>query len=114
MKKIVNIEEAQNKEFKSTIVKIKLGLGHLDENSKVFNPDLSMIQAKIAEQRELAERKWRRDIKLFCLIAAVILSVMLIALYQNPIVFAAVQGISAACFIAVTFFKYIKQKVKET
>ncbi|PLS17572.1 hypothetical protein CVD28_11280 [Bacillus sp. M6-12] len=114
MKKIVKIEEAQSKETKNAIEKIKQGLSHLDDHGKVFTPDLSAIQAKIAEQRELAARKWRREIKLFCLIAAAILSVLLIALYENPLVFAAVQGISAGSIIAVTIFKYVKQKVKET
>ncbi len=88
-----------NKQDLAAISALQEGLNKIDQ-FPVYTPDLPWFQQMVAAEKQKARKKLLQDLTIFLIIALVILSVVVVSLYQNPFVFIVLQVISTI-FIAV-------------
>lgn len=81
------------------------GLDALERGVDLEAPSIQWFDNFIVEQKQELQRKRRKELILFILVALIIVSVVLYTLYQNTIVFFAIQA-------AVSLFIIIYGSVK--
>ncbi len=94
----------------ATVHIIKQGLNSL-ENVSIQSPDLQWFEQFVRKEKLLIRRKLIKDLLLFIVCASLILSGVVISLYQIPAVFIALQ-IGTTFFIAIYTMINIKRKVE--
>lgn len=91
--------EQQNKQDFDAIHKLQEELTKIDEFS-IYTPDLQWFEQMVIQEQQKAKKKWRKELSFFMIIAFVILSGMIITIYQLPVLFMLLQIITTI-FIAV-------------
>lgn len=82
-----------------TIEAIQTGLGKLDE-FPVHIPDQHWFEQMIVQEKQQMRKKLARDLSIFAFIAFCVLSIVIISLYQMPVIFITMQ-IAAVVFIVL-------------
>jgi hypothetical protein len=91
---VVPIEKnQQNEEYKDSIEFIIKGLDSIDKGIKVETPNIEWFEQMVLEQKEVARKKFVKEVSIFLLLAIIIVSVVLFTLYQVPLIFFALQGL---------------------
>ncbi|MBS4188743.1 YxlC family protein [Bacillus sp. FJAT-49705] len=95
------------------IKEIELGLESVEKSDLVYTPNIEWFENLVVEEKKNIRKKLIFDVTLFTLVAMLVLSTILFALYSIPVVFFTIQGL-VTIFIAVYFtIQHVKQ-VKET
>ncbi len=98
------------KDDQETISQINRSLENFDEAFTIDTPQAAYFEQKVKIQREKLEKKWWKELFIFTLTAAAILSFLVIALFHQPEVFLTLQ-VMTVIFIGLYTF-YVKRKVK--
>jgi hypothetical protein len=107
--KIVSLEnEHLNKEDIRTIDEIKQGLEKID-HIPVYSPDLHWFETMILNEKQQYKKKLIRDLTLFFIIAAFILTGIIVSLYHMPIVFIALQAAGVVFIVSYTSLRAIRK-----
>lgn len=93
----------EDAEFNQSLQK---SLEKLEQHFSVTTPDLNWFEQKIVEKKKQVQKKWRQDLLIFSVIALVILSVMLTAMFQMPVVFLGLQGLTLLFLIGYTSYQF--------
>ena len=89
-----HLENQSNKDKVEIVSSINDSFNKFEQSFSFTTPDLQWFEQKIAQQKEQIRKKWRRDLILFSTVAVVILMVMLMTLFQKPILFFSLQGLT--------------------
>lgn len=79
-------------EDRETIVLLNEGLERLDEWVPVLEPKTQWLELQLAEHAAALRKRFIRDLLLFLLVAAVVLTGLVAALLKLPAVFIGIQG----------------------
>ncbi|WP_108671949.1 YxlC family protein [Peribacillus acanthi] len=112
--KIVPLPSQFEQEQEETIQKIEDSLQKMDDMFEVYTPDLRWFEEQVQLQKEMAKKKWIRELTIFSIIACLVLSAVLFTLVQLPMMFGILQG--ATCLLIIGYFAYtnIKERVNES
>ncbi|QED47102.1 YxlC family protein [Cytobacillus dafuensis] len=95
------------------IKEIELGLESVEKSDLVYTPNIEWFENLVVEEKRNIRKKLIFDVTLFTVVAMLVLSTILFALYSIPVVFFTIQG-CVTIFIVVYFtIQHVKQ-VKET
>ncbi|MEH7126065.1 YxlC family protein [Bacillus sp. JJ1532] len=103
----------QDEDLLFVMKEIEHGLEKIDQGTPIHTPSLEWFENLIVEEKKNLKKKLIFDASLFAIIALIILSGILFALYRVPIVFFTIQGLTIMFIIGFVSFQYVKQ-VKET
>lgn len=106
-------EHPLEEDFLFAIKEIEQGLDVIDQDITINTPNIEWFENLITEEKQKLKKKLIFDVSLFAIIALLILSGILFALYSVPMVFAAVQGLAIIFIISFVSVQHVKQ-VKET
>lgn len=104
-----SLNELQEDEQQESIQWIKTGLGNLEEGMEVETPNVEWFEQMIVVQKEAARKKFLKEVIIFIGIALIIVSSLLFILYQLPIFFFALQGISIVLVIGYSTTSLVKR-----
>lgn len=99
-------ENLLNKEEDELGNSIKKSFEKLEQSFSITTPEFDWFEQKVVEQKKQIRKKWRYDLLLFSTIALVILSVMLTAMFQKPVLFLSVQGFTLLFLIGYTGYEF--------
>lgn len=92
-----------------TILEITNSLRKID-HLPLVTPDLEWFEEMALENKAYIKKKFRKDLMIFLFVAAIILSGVIVTLFQMPIMFIAIQIVVIA-FITVYSGKLVVKKV---
>lgn len=101
-----------NKQFSEEFLlnEIEKGLSSIDKSEGVYTPTTEWFENFIRVEQQKIKKKLFLDITLFTIIAMFILSGVLFSLYNIPIIFITVQGLTALFLISFVCLESIRQK----
>ena len=105
----------QNRSAKSdqeTVSQIKKGLEVFDDTISIDVPQASFFEQTIKNNRQKARKEWRKELLMFLVTAALILSFLFLSLFHQPEVFLTFQVLSVIFIGFYTF--YVKRKVESS
>ncbi|MEH7180778.1 YxlC family protein [Neobacillus vireti] len=109
--KVVQLEnEHQNKHDLDAIHKLQEGLSKVDQ-FPIYTPDLQWFEQMVEVEMEKNRKNLRKELSLFIMTALMILSGVIVSLYQMPTVFILIQIITTV-FIALYTMSRFSKKVK--
>jgi hypothetical protein len=106
-------ENLSNKDKIEIVSSINDSLNKLEQSFSFTTPDLQWFEQKIAQQKEQIQKKWRRDLILFSTVAVVILMVMFMMLFEKPILFFSLQGITIFFLVGYTSYQFRRKREVE-
>ncbi|WP_163101732.1 YxlC family protein [Peribacillus alkalitolerans] len=112
--KIVPLPSQFEQEHDETIHQIKDSLQKMDEMFEVYTPDLRWFEEQVQLQKEMARKKWVREITIFSIVACLILSTVLFTLVAMPIMFGILQVATSLLIIGYFAYTNIKERVNES
>lgn len=101
-----HMENQLSKEDAEFNQSLNQSLEKLEQHFSVATPDLNWFEQKIVEQKKQVQKKWRRDLLLFSVIALVILSVMMTAMFQKPFLYLSLQGLTLIFLIGYSSYEF--------
>ncbi|MFJ7728004.1 YxlC family protein [Neobacillus sp. NPDC097160] len=107
-KVIILDNEQQNKQDFDTIHELQEGLQRIDQ-FPVYSPNLQWFEQMVIQEQQTKRKKLFRDLSVFFMIALIILSGMIITLYQMPVIFILVQIITTLFIVVYTSVRLIKK-----
>ncbi|WP_066068268.1 YxlC family protein [Neobacillus soli] len=107
---ILNSEE-QNKQDFDAIHELHEGLNKIDQ-FPVYTPNLQWFEQMVVEEQQHTRRKLIRDLSVFFIVAFIIISGMLVSLYQMPTIFVIVQIITTIFIASYTSVRLIKKATR--
>lgn len=112
--KIIPLESKyENKQDRLAADEIEKGLEILDQSFSIHTPELEWFEEMVAEKQEQLRKSWIRDIGLFFVMAAVILTALLTTLHQLPAVFIAIQAAAGIFITGAGTYYFVRQRVNE-
>lgn len=102
--------EQQNKQDSEAIHKLQEGLNKVDQ-FPVYTPNLQWFEQMVLAEKEKIRKKFLSDLSIFIMIALIILSGIIVSLYQMPVIFIFMQIITTA-FIAIYSITRFSKKVE--
>lgn len=109
-KVVILDNEQQNKHDLDAIHKLQDGLSKIDQ-FPVYTPDLQWFENMVITEKGNSRKKLRKELSLFLMIALIILSGIIVSLYQMPIVFLFIQIITTVFIVFYTITGF-RKKVK--
>jgi hypothetical protein len=109
-KVVILDNEQQNNHDLDAIHKLQDGLSKIDQ-FPVYTPDLQWFENMVITEKENSRKKLRKELSLFLMIALIILSGIIVSLYQMPIVFLFIQIITTVFIVFYTITGF-RKKVK--
>ncbi|MEQ2529615.1 YxlC family protein [Bacillaceae bacterium CLA-AA-H227] len=88
---------------------IRKGMERLDEGIDIDTPSVEWFEQFIVDQRVNMRRKLYKELGIFLIVALGIISVVLYSLYQRPVMFWTLQGISLFFVIGYCMKSYVKK-----
>ncbi|WNS76733.1 YxlC family protein [Bacillus sp. DTU_2020_1000418_1_SI_GHA_SEK_038] len=113
MKKERDMREDLDEDLLLVMREIEHGLNSIDQGTPIQTPNIEWFENLIVEEKKNMKKKLIFDASLFAILALIILTGILFALYRVPIVFFAIQGIAVMFILAFVSIQFVKQ-VKET
>ncbi|EKN70222.1 hypothetical protein BABA_06036 [Neobacillus bataviensis LMG 21833] len=107
-KVIILNSEQQNKQDLDTIAELQEGLQRIDQ-FPVYTPNLQWFEQFVIQEQQNKKKILIRDLSIFSIIAFIILSGMIISLYQMPAIFIIVQIITSIFIVVYTSVRLIKK-----
>jgi Mg2+/citrate symporter len=101
----------QHEEDKETIQDINEALTKIDHHYSVFTPDLQVFEQMVANTQKKQKKKFRRDLTAFILVALFLMTCLISAFFQLPLVFIIIQGIATISLPVYSFFRYRKRVI---
>ncbi len=108
-----HLENRSNKDKVEIVSSINDSFNKFEQSFSFTTPDLQWFEQKIAQQKEQIRKKWRRDLILFSTVAVVILMVMFMTLFQKPILFFSLQGLTIFFLIGYTSYQFRRKREVE-
>jgi hypothetical protein len=109
--KVVLLDNEQQSNLDlDAIHKLNEGLSKID-NDPIYTPNLQWFENMVLAEQEKTKRKLRKELSVFLLIALIILSGIIIAILQMPLIFIFLQIITSVFIVLYTSSSYLK-KVK--
>lgn len=105
-KKHSNLGEHQGDE---SIEWIKLGLKSIEDGMEVETPKVEWFEEMIIVQKEAVKKRFLKEVIIFISIALIIVSTLLLILYELPIFFLVLQGIATVLIIGYSTTSLVKQ-----
>nr|WP_304214632.1 YxlC family protein [Fredinandcohnia onubensis] len=94
-----------------TIQDINEALNKIDHHYSVFTPDLQVFEQMVAIEQQKQKKKFRRDLTAFILVALFLMTCLISAFFQLPLVFIIIQGIATISLPVYSFFRYRKRVI---
>ena len=107
-KVIILNSEQQNKHDLDAIAELQEGLQRIDK-SPVYTPNIQWFEQLVIQEQQNKKKKLIRDLSIFTVIAFIILSGMIISLYQMPSIFILVQIITSIFIVVYTSVRLKKK-----
>ncbi|MFK9094169.1 YxlC family protein [Bacillus salipaludis] len=107
-KVIILDNEQQNKQDFDAIAELQEGLQRIDQ-IPVYSPNLQWFEQIVIQEQQNKRKKLFRDLSLFFMIALIILSGMILSLYQMPVIFILVQIITTIFIVVYTSVRLMKK-----
>ncbi|WP_449620479.1 YxlC family protein [Robertmurraya sp. Marseille-Q9965] len=98
-------EETLHKDIQA----IKKSLEHLDEGIGIDTPNVEWFERLIVEQKVNMRRRLYKELAVFLVVALVMISVVLYSLYQLPVIFWTLQGLTLFFVIGYCMKPYVKK-----
>lgn len=97
--KVILLDSGQaNKQDIAAISELQKGLNKMDQ-FPVYSPDLQWFEQMVVAEKQRIRKKLIKDLSVFLIVAVIILSGIMVSLFQMPAVFIFLQ-ISTTIFIA--------------
>nr|WP_263328445.1 YxlC family protein [Neobacillus sp. Marseille-Q6967] len=109
---IIKGGELQNKQDMRAVQELQEGLDKI-ERFPVFTPDLQWFENIVVTEKEKSRKKLIKELSLFIMIAFIILSIIIVSLYQMPVIFLILQ-IFSTVFIVFYTGAGLKKKVESS
>ena len=106
-------EEQLDEDLLFVLKEMDKGLETIDQAVNIHTPNIEWFQNLVVEEKQELKKKLIFDISLFAILAILILSVILFALYSVPKVFFMIQGLAVISVVTFVSVQYAKQ-VRET
>ncbi|MBO0961306.1 YxlC family protein [Neobacillus sp. MM2021_6] len=100
--------EQQNKQDIDTIAELQGGLQKVDQ-FPVYTPNLQWFEQFVIQEQQNKKKRFIRDLSIFSIIALIILSGIIISLYQMPVIFISVQIITIVFIVVYTSVQLVKK-----
>jgi hypothetical protein len=94
-----------------TVLEITNSLKKIDQ-LPLFTPDLEWFEEMAFESKAIIKKKFRKDLTIFLLIAAIIITSVIVTLFQMPIIFFVIQ-IMVIVFVAIYSGILVLKKVED-
>jgi hypothetical protein len=94
-----------------TVLEITNSLKKIDQ-LPLFTPDLEWFEVMAFESKAIIKKRFRKDLTIFLLIAAIIITGVIVTLFQMPIIFFVIQ-IMVIVFVAVYSGTLATKKVED-
>jgi hypothetical protein len=107
-KVIILNSEQQNKQDFDAIHELQEGLQRIDQ-FPVYTPNLQWFEQMVIQEQQNKKKKLIRDLSVFFIVAFIILSGMIISLYQMPAIFILVQIITTIFIVVYTGVRLMKK-----
>lgn len=104
--------ELQNKKDMRAVLELKDGLDKI-ERFPVYTPDLQWFENIVITEKEKSRKRLIKDLSLFIMVAFIILSIIIVSLYQMPVIFLIIQ-IFSTLFIVFYTGAGLKKKVEDS
>ena len=85
------------------------GFQAIDRDIENNAPSEQWFEQFVQSQQETLKQKYRKELALFAFIAVLVISIVLFALYANPLMFAVIQVCAFLAAIGYSGFSYFKQ-----
>lgn len=92
---------------------IKHGLNSLEDGMEVETPNVEWFEEMIIVQKEVVKKRFLKEVIIFIGIALIIVSTLLLILYELPIFFFVLQGIAIVLIIGYSTKSVVKQVGEE-
>lgn len=107
--KVVILEnEQQNKHDLDAIHKLQEGLSKVDQ-FPVYTQELQWFEQMVELEKKKNRKKLRKELSLFIMIALMILSGIIVSLYQMPAIFILIQIITTVFIALYTILRFSKK-----
>ncbi|MEH7381531.1 YxlC family protein [Bacillus sp. JJ1533] len=103
--------EPRHEEDIETIQEINEALTRIDHHYPVFTPDLQVFEQMVVVEQQKQKKKFRRDLTAFILVALFLMTCLITAFFQLPLVFIIIQGIATISLPVYSFFRYRKRVI---
>ncbi|HEY2420353.1 MAG TPA: YxlC family protein [Neobacillus sp.] len=107
-KVIIFSTEQQNKSDLDAIHSIQEGLNLVDQ-FPVYTPDLSWFEQMVLAKKQQDRKNLIRDLLVFLLVAVLIISGIIVSLYNMPMVFIYLQIITTIFIAFYTTVRFVKK-----
>jgi len=107
-KVIILNSRQQNKQDFETIHELQEGLEKIDQ-FPVYTPNLQWFEQIVIQEKQNTRKKLIKDLSVFFIVALIILSGMIISLYQMPAIFILVQIITSIFIVVYTSIRIMKR-----
>ncbi|CAH2713591.1 hypothetical protein BACCIP111895_00727 [Neobacillus rhizosphaerae] len=107
-KVIILNSEQQNKQDFDAIHELQEGLQRIDQ-FPVYTPNLQWFEQMVIQEQQNKRKKLISDLSVFFIVAFIILSGMIISLYQMPAIFILVQIITTIFIVVYTSVRLMKK-----
>ncbi|MFF2446291.1 YxlC family protein [Neobacillus sp. NPDC058068] len=107
-KVIILGNEQLDKQDSAAIHELQEGLHHLDQ-FPVYTPDLSWFEQRVAAEKQQIRKKLIRDLSIFLIIALIILTGIIVSLFQMPVVFMFLQLFTTIFIVFYTGARFLKK-----
>jgi hypothetical protein len=109
--KVIKLHKEQlNKRDLDVISKLNVGLDMLDQ-MPTYTPDLQWFEKMVLDEQQSIKKKLIRDLTLYTIIALIILSGIIVSLFNMPLIFIFLQiGTTASIvmYLGIGFFKQVR------
>ncbi|MFZ7945330.1 MULTISPECIES: YxlC family protein [Bacillaceae] len=107
-KVIILNSEQQNKQDFDAIHELQEGLEKIDQ-FPVYTPNLQWFEQMVIQEQHNKRKKLIKDLSVFFTIAFIILSGLIVSLYQMPAIFILVQIITTVFIVVYTSARLVKR-----
>jgi hypothetical protein len=107
-KVIILGNEQLDKQDSAAIHELQEGLHHLD-HFPVYSPDLSWFEQRVAAEKQQIRKKLIRDLSIFLIIALIIITGIIVSLFQMPVLFIFLQLVTTIFIVLYTSVSLLKK-----
>jgi hypothetical protein len=102
-------KDQQPEEDVETIQEINEAFTKIDNNYSVFTPDLQVFEQMVIAEQAKQKKKFRQELTAFILIALLVMTGLVTALFRIPMAFFIVQGIATISLPIYVYLQYRKR-----
>ena len=113
--KIIPLNKIQQIEHddQDIINEINIGLEKVDNAYSTYTPNLQWFEQMVIREKEVARKKFIRDLVIFFIIVITVISLLIITIFHAPIVFLIVQ-VAVSIGLPLGVYLHHRKRVIET